>query len=41
MQKPENAGPHYWSTYEWLYQQVKEKYPYLTIIQTAQSKNNI
>lgn len=29
MQKPENAGPNYWSTFEWLYLQVKEKYPYL------------
>jgi len=30
MQKPENAGGHYWSTFEWLYQQVTERYPNLT-----------
>lgn len=29
MQKPENAGSNYWSSFEWLYSQVKEKYPNL------------
>jgi hypothetical protein len=29
MQKPENAGSQYWSTFEWLYQQVCERYPNL------------
>jgi hypothetical protein len=30
MQKPDNAGPAYWSTYEWLYQQVLKEYPNLS-----------
>ena len=29
MQRPENAGPAYWSTYEWLYIQVLKEYPNL------------
>jgi hypothetical protein len=31
MQKPENAGPEYWSKYKWLYNEVKKKYPNLNI----------
>jgi hypothetical protein len=29
MRKPENAGATYWSSYTWLYDQVREQYPNL------------